>query len=102
MLNKNLLQQAQQLQVKMAKIQEELASETVEATAGGGAVSVVATGKQHIQSITVTPEVVDPDDIEMLQDLVTAAVNEALEKSQRLATQKMGSLTGGLNIPGLS
>lgn len=102
MMNKNLLQQAQQLQVKMAKIQEELASETVEATAGGGAVSVVATGKQHIQSITVTPEVVDPDDIEMLQDLVTAAVNEALEKSQRLATQKMGALTGGLNIPGLS
>ena len=102
MLNKNLLQQAQQLQVKMAKIQEELASETVEATAGGGAVSVVATGKQHIQSITVTPEVVDPDDIEMLQDLVTAAVNEALEKSQRLASQKMGALTGGLNIPGLS
>ena len=102
MLNKNLLQQAQKLQVKMAKIQEELASETVEATAGGGAVSVVATGKQHIQSITVTPEVVDPDDIEMLQDLVTAAVNEALEKSQRLASQKMGALTGGLNIPGLS
>jgi DNA-binding YbaB/EbfC family protein len=102
MLNKNMLQQAQQLQVKMAKIQEELASETVEATAGGGAVSVVATGKQHIQSITVTPEVVDPDDIEMLQDLVTAAVNEALEKSQRLATQKMGAITGGLNIPGLA
>ena len=102
MLNKNLLHQAQQLQAKMAKMQEELAAETVEATAGGGAVAVVATGKQHIQSITVTPEVVDPDDIEMLQDLVTAAVNEALEKSQHLATQKMGALTGGLNIPGLS
>lgn len=101
MFNKAMLKQAQQLQAKLAKIQEELETETTEAAVGGGAVSVVATGKQRIQSITIKPEVIDPQDVEMLQDLVTAAVNEALEKSQQLAAQRMTAITGGLNVPGL-
>ncbi|NIO71772.1 MAG: YbaB/EbfC family nucleoid-associated protein, partial [Anaerolineae bacterium] len=70
-------------------------------TAGGGAITVVISGHQKIQSITIEPEVVDPDDVEMLQDLVTAAVNEAIDKSQQLAADRLGALTGGLSIPGL-
>ena len=96
-----MLQQIQKLQEEMLKTQEELGQETVSATVGGGAVTVVVTGQQHLESIEINPEVVDPDDVEMLQDLIVAAVNEAIEKSREMAAQRLGSLTGGLNIPGL-
>jgi len=96
-----LMKQAQQLQAKMAKMQEELGDKTVEASAGGGMVKVVANGRQEIVSISIEKEVVDPDDVEMLQDLVLAAVNEALTRSQQMVSEQMGKLTGGLNIPGL-
>jgi DNA-binding YbaB/EbfC family protein len=96
-----MLQQLQKLQEDMVKTQEALGDETVTVTAGGGAITVVISGHQKIQSITIEPEVVDPDDVEMLQDLVVAAVNEAIDKSQQLAADQLGSLTGGLNIPGL-
>ncbi|MBF0243130.1 MAG: YbaB/EbfC family nucleoid-associated protein [Desulfamplus sp.] len=97
----NMMKQAQQLQKKMLKMQEELAAKTVEATAGGGMVKVVANGGQKIESISLEKEVVDPEDIEMLQDLILAAVNDALVKSQEMVSSEMGKLTGGLNIPGL-
>jgi DNA-binding YbaB/EbfC family protein len=96
-----MLQQLQKLQEEMVKTQEALGDETVTVTAGGGAITVVISGHQEIQSITIEPEVVDPDDVEMLQDLVMAAVNEAIDKSQQLATDRLGALTGGLSIPGL-
>lgn len=96
-----MLKQAQQLQQKMAEMQAELEHKTVEATAGGGMVTVVATCSQHIRSIKIAPEVVTADDVEMLEDLVVAAVNEALRKGQETAAEDMGKLTGGLNIPGL-
>lgn len=97
----NMMKQAQKLQANMAKLQEELALKTVEATAGGGMIKVMANGKQQILSISIEKEVVDPDDVEMLQDLILAAVNDALLKSQEMVSQEMGKLTGGLNIPGL-
>jgi DNA-binding YbaB/EbfC family protein len=96
-----MLQQLQKLQEDIAKTQEALGDETVTVTAGGGAITVVISGHQKIQSITIEPEVVDPDDVEMLQDLVMAAINEAIDKSQQLATDQLGALTGGLSIPGL-
>lgn len=96
-----MMKQAQQLQKKMLKAQEELASKTVEASAGGGMVKVVANGSQKIESIVLEKEVVDPEDVEMLQDLILAAVNDALNKSQEMVSSEMGKLTGGLNIPGL-
>ena len=96
-----MLQQLQKLQEEMVKTQEALGDETVTVTAGGGAIIVVISGHQKIQSITIEPEVVDPDDVEMLQDLVMAAVNEAIDKSQQLAADRLGALTGGLSIPGL-
>ncbi len=96
-----MLQQLQKLQEEMVKTQEALGDETVTVTAGGGAITVVISGHQRIQSITIDPEVVDPDDVEMLQDLVMAAVNEAIDRSQQLATDRLGDLTGGLSIPGL-
>ena len=96
-----MVQQLQKLQQDMLAAQEALGDEVVEITAGGGAITVAITGHQRIQSITIDPEVVDPDDVEMLQDLVVAAVNEAIEKSQNLAAERMGALTGGLGIPGL-
>ncbi len=89
------------MQSKMVKLQEELADEIVEASSGGGMVKVVANGKQQIVSISMEKEVVDPEDVDMLQDLVIAAVNDALTKSQEMVSEKMGKLTGGLNIPGL-
>ena len=95
------MKQAQKLQKKMLKMQEELATKTVEATAGGGMVKVVANGSQKIESITLEPEVVDPEDIEMLQDLILAATNDALNKSQEMVSAQMGKLTGGMNIPGM-
>ena len=97
----NMMKQAQKLQAKMMKMQEELAERTVETASGGGMVKVVANGKQQILSIRIEKEVVDPDDVEMLQDLVMAAVNDALAKSQEMVSSEMGKLTGGLNIPGL-
>jgi DNA-binding YbaB/EbfC family protein len=96
-----MMKQAQKLQKKMLKTQEELATKTIEASAGGGMVKVVANGGQKIESILLEKEVVDPEDIEMLQDLVMAAVNDALKKSQEMVSAEMGKLTGGLNIPGL-
>jgi DNA-binding YbaB/EbfC family protein len=97
----NMMKQAQKLQKKMLQTQEELATKTVEASAGGGMVKVVANGAQKIESIVLEKEVVDPEDVEMLQDLVLAAVNDALKKSQEMVSAEMSKLTGGLNIPGL-
>ncbi|MBN1931437.1 MAG: YbaB/EbfC family nucleoid-associated protein [Desulfobacterales bacterium] len=97
----NMMKQAQKLQTKMLKLQEEMAQKTVEATSGGGMIKVVSNGKQQIISIQIEKEVVDPDDVEMLQDLILAAVNDALVKSQEMMTAEMSKLTGGLNMPGL-
>lgn len=97
----NMMKQAQKLQAKMLKMQEELAEKTVETSAGGGMISVVANGRQKIVSITIDKEVVDPEDVEMLQDLILAAVNDALNKSQEMVAGEMGKITGGMNIPGL-
>lgn len=97
----NMMKQAQKLQAKMLRMQEELADKTVEATAGGGMIKAVANGKQQILSIQIEKEVVDPDDVEMLQDLILAAVNDALAKSQEMVSGEMGKLTGGLQIPGM-
>ena len=100
-MNKFIIQQAQKLQAKLAKAQEELSNLTVEASSGGGAVKVTMNGQQKIQSVKISPEVVDPDDVELLQDLVLTAVSEAIAKSQQAATEHLGGLTGGLKIPGL-
>ncbi len=97
----NPMQQIKVLQEKMAKIQEELATKTVESSAGGGMVTAVMNGRQELVSLKLEPQVVDPEDIEMLQDLIVAAVNDALRKAQELAASDMGKLAGGLNIPGL-
>jgi DNA-binding YbaB/EbfC family protein len=97
----NLLKQAQQLQSKIAKLQEEMASRTIEASSGGGMVVAVANGRQELVSIRIEPEVVTEGDIEMLQDLVVAAANEALRKSQEMVSAEMSKLTGGMNLPGL-
>ena len=101
MMNKNLIKQAQQMQARLAKVQEELETLTVEASSGGGAVKVVATGKQTIESIVIDPGAVDPEDVEILQDMVLAAVNEALGKSQEMVQEKMSAVTGGLKLPGM-
>ncbi len=101
MNNANLMRQVQQMQARMQKVQEELADETVKATAGGGAVAIVITGQQKVREVTIDPSVVDPEDVEMLQDLMVAAFNEALQKSQDLAAQRLGAVTGGMKIPGL-
>lgn len=98
----NMMKQAQQLQARMLKMQEELAGRTVEATSGGGMIRVAANGRQQITSVRIEKEVVNPEDTEMLQDLILAAVNEALAKSQEMVSLEMGKLTGGLKIPGLS
>ncbi|MDD5397482.1 MAG: YbaB/EbfC family nucleoid-associated protein [Dehalococcoidia bacterium] len=95
------LRQIQELQAKMLKAQEELGRTEVEVTAGGGAIKIVINGHQQFQSITISPEVVNPEEVDFLQDLVLAACNEAVQKSQELATQNMSKLTGGLKIPGL-
>jgi len=96
-----MMKQFQQVQKKMAEVQESLAQETVEYTAGGGMVKVVVDGQQGIKSVSIDPQVVDPQDVGMLEDLVLVAVTGALEKSQALAEERMGGLTGGLGIPGL-
>jgi DNA-binding YbaB/EbfC family protein len=96
-----LMKQAQQFQAKMAKIQEEVGNRTVEASAGGGMVNVVANGKQEIISVKIEREVIDPNDAEMLQDLIMAAVNDALSRARAMMSEEMGKLTKGLNIPGM-
>ena len=96
-----MMKQAQNLQKKMMKTQAELATKTVEASSGGGMVKVIANGGQKIESIIFEKEIIDPEDIEMLQDLVLAAVNDALNKAQEMVSSEMSKLTGGLNIPGL-
>ena len=98
----NMMKQAQKLQAQMLRLQEELAEKTVESSSGGGMVTVVANGRQQIVSIQIENEVVDPEDVEMLQDLIQAAVNDALAKAQEMVSSEMGKLTGGLNIPGLT
>ena len=97
----NIMKEAQKLQQQMAALQEEVGKRTVEVTAGGGMVTVVANGKQELVSIKIDPEVVSKDDVQMLEDLVLAATNEALRKSRELVQQELGKLTGGLKIPGL-
>jgi hypothetical protein len=97
----NIMKQAQQMQQKMARMQEELQSREVEASAGGGMVTATVNGAQQLVALKVEPSVVDPEDVEMLQDLVLAAVNEAIKKSQAMAQEEMSKITGGMNIPGL-
>jgi nucleoid-associated protein EbfC len=99
-LNK-MMQQVQQMQAEMAKAQEELANETVEASAGGGMVTVTANGAGEIQQIRIAPEAIDPDDPELLADTILAAVNEALRSANNLAQARLGGMTGGLGLPGL-
>ncbi|HYA42603.1 MAG TPA: YbaB/EbfC family nucleoid-associated protein [Syntrophobacteraceae bacterium] len=98
----NPLQQVKILQEKMAKMQQELAFKKVEASSGGGMVTVVVNGRQEVLSIAIDPQVVDPEDIEMLQDLIVAAVNDGLRRAQEVAAAEMGKLAGGFNIPGLN
>ncbi len=92
----NLMKQAQKMQKDMEKMQDELKERSVEATAGGGAIKVTVTGKKEIQEIIINPEVVDPDDVEMLQDLIMAAVNEALRKAEEMVNSEMSKITGGM------
>ncbi|MFC1915320.1 YbaB/EbfC family nucleoid-associated protein [Chloroflexota bacterium] len=101
-MNKFIMQQAQKLQARLAKAQEELSDITVEASSGGGAVKVTVNGQQKIQSVKISPEVINPDDVELLEDLVLTAVKEAITKSQEAAAEHLGEVTGGLNIPGLT
>jgi len=101
-MNRHMMRQAQELQAKLQRTQEELANETVEASSGGGAVTVVVTGHQEVKSVKISPEVVDAEDVEMLEDLVLSALNEAMRKSQELAASRLGALTGGLKLPGLT
>lgn len=101
-MNKFFMQQAQKLQSKLAKAQEELGNITVEASSGGGVVKVTMNGQQKIQSVKISPEVINSDDAELLEDLVLTAVSEAITKSQEAAAEHLGGLTGGLKIPGLT
>lgn len=98
----NIMKQAQKLQSKIMKLQEEVADKTVESTAGGGMVKVVVNGRHQLVSIQIEKEVVDPDDVEMLQDLIVAAINDALATAQEMVNGEMSKITGGLNIPGLT
>lgn len=100
-MNRDMMRQLQQMQSKLARAQEELNNLTVEGSAGGGAVKVVISGSLEIRSLKISPEVVDAEDVEMLEDLVFAAFNEALQKAQALQSQHMAGLTGGLNLPGM-
>lgn len=97
----NLLKQAQQLQTKMARLQEELEEKTVEASSGGGMVTAVINGRQEILSINIEPEVINPDDQEMLQDLIMAAINDGLAKARNMVNEEMGKLTGAMNLPNI-
>jgi len=100
-MNKLFMKQAKELQAKLAKAQEELGNTTVEASTGGEAVTIVIDGKQNVRSVKSSPDAVDPQDVELLEDLVLSAINEAIRKSQELAQERLGGLTGGLKIPGL-
>lgn len=100
-MNKQILRQAQELQARMARVQQELEQATVVGTAGGGVVKVTMTGHQKVQKVEISPDVLEAKDAEMLQDLVLAGVNDALDKSQQLAQSRLGAITGGLKIPGL-
>jgi len=95
-----MMKQMQKMQARIAKLQEELGERTVEATAGGGVVQVTANGRQEIVNIKIDPAAVDPEDVEMLQDLVLAAVNEALRQSQEMVSREMGKITGNIQLPG--
>jgi len=97
----NIMKQAKKMQERMVELQEELATKSVEATTGGGMVSVTVNGKFEILSLKIEKEVVNPDDVEMLQDLIVAAVNEGIRKAQEMAASEMGKITGGMQIPGL-
>lgn len=97
----NILKQAQQFQAKMAKLQEELGDRTIESSAGGGMVTVVVNGRQEIISMNIEPEVVDPDDVEMLQDLIIAAINDGLNRAKDMVNEEMGKLTKGMNLPNI-
>ena len=97
----SLMKQAQDFQQKMGQVQEELAKKTVTSEVGGGMVKVTVNGKQELLTIQIEKEVIDPEDVDMLQDLIIAAVNDALNKSQEMVAAEMSKLTGGLNIPGL-
>ncbi len=97
----NMMKQAQMMQQKIAKLQQELESREVEASAGGGMVTAVVNGKQQLVGLRIEKSVVDPEDVEMLQDLIAAAVNEAVKKSQEMLQEEMGKITGGMNLPGL-
>ena len=101
-MNKFIMRQAQELQAKLAKAQQELSNTTIEASSGGGAVKVTIDGQQQIQSVKISPEAINPEDVELLEDLVLTAVREAIAKSQEAAAQRLGGLTGGLKIPGLT
>lgn len=100
-MNMNMMRQAQKMQQDMMKMQEELENSEYSATAGGGVVTAVVSGKKELTSLTIDPEAVDPEDVEMLQDMVVAAVNEALRKADASANENMAKLTGGLNLGGL-
>ena len=100
-MNKFMMRQARELQAKLVKAQEELSNTTLEASSGGGAVKVTINGQQKIQSVKISPEVIDPNDVELLEDLVLTAVKEAITQSQEVAAKRLGGLTGGLKIPGL-
>lgn len=100
-MNKQIMRQAQELQARLARAQQELEKATVVGTAGGGVVKITMTGHQKVQIVEIAPEAVEGKDVEMLQDLVMAALNDALEKSQQLAQSRLGAITGGLKIPGL-
>jgi DNA-binding YbaB/EbfC family protein len=97
----NIMKQAQLMQQKMERMQQELQNRTVEASAGGGMVTATVNGQQQLLELKIEPNVVDPDDIEMLQDLIVAAVNQAIKKSQEMMQEEMAKITGGMNIPGL-
>ena len=99
-LNK-MMKQVEQMQAEMARVQDELAAETVESSAGGGVVKVTATGAGEIQTITIAPEAIDPDDPELLADMIVGAVNEALRAANELAQSRLGGLAGGAGLPGL-
>jgi len=98
----SVLKQAQEMQARLARLQEELAGRTVEASSGGGMVTVTANGRQEILSVRIEKEVVSPEEVELLQDLVRAAVNEALSRSREMMAAEMAKITGGMNLPGLS
>lgn len=96
-----MMKKVQKMQQDMLKMQEELKNRTVEATAGGGAVTVVVTGRKTVENVTIAPSAVDPEDVEMLEDLVTTAINEAMRKVDEMTEKEMGKITGGMKLPGM-